>query len=403
MGNWTFLWVQIIGHHKVTFFLIWSVLSMVILTGLFGLDVAQVEHELMLLFTGLLVISISVGLFLESLKIGVLQFVMSVYVLAMTLGCFSWLALTLNAESVLGLMVLITVLSSNLVYVSTSLSKEMARGLFQFDALAEALKLNVSPILLSNLTTALGFVFVAYAEPDLVPLSALVSIGVFISLLTILSWLPWLLLNWLLEFRVGGTKDRHGLASVATFLAGSAFTRVATLLAGLSITITLLLFNRVAWVHLHNMAWLLLAFSVVFLLFWQSLKITLLNLALNIVGLMLAVSLFLFFYQDSPWVWLLWVVPIGIVIDDGVHFFSRFLRAKRGVFNDNKSAVIYSMASVGRPIWITSWALLMALVVLSFAQSDLVIQASVLTMITLVLTTLLVLWVLPALLLSKNS
>ena len=41
-------------------------------------------------------------------------------------------------------------------------------------------------------------------------------------------------------------------------------------------------------------------------------------------------------------------MTMGIIVDDTVHFMSKFLRAKREYGYDTKKAVIYSFETVGR-------------------------------------------------------
>lgn len=402
MGNWAFSWVQVVAHSKKTVLLILALVSLLLLSGLSKLNYSVVADDFLLLGLGLLVITAVVGYFLESPKIAVLQLVLSSYVVGASLGLFGWLGYELTAESILGLMIIMTVMSSNLVHLLATLSREMARGLFQFDAIAEALKLNISPIFLSNLTTALGFVFVAEIMPELQQLSWLVVTGVSLSLFTVLTWLPLVVLNWLLEFRVGNTADRHGITFVAKLLQENHLIRTLTLIGGIAVSILVLVLSPKAVEQIESMLWLLGLFAVLFWLAWQSVSIALLNLAINLTGLLLSIAIFFLLYKNSEWVWLLWMVPLGIVVDDGIHFFSRYMRAKRGVFSDNNSAVTYAIASVGRPVWITSWVLLAALSVLMFSSSELVRQAVSLTALSLIITTILILWVLPAVLLRRS-
>ena len=238
--------------------------------------------------------------------------------------------------------------------------------------------------------------------PELQQLSWLVVTGVSLSLFTVLTWLPLVVLNWLLEFRVGNTADRHGITFVAKLLQENNLIRNLTLVAGIAVSIMVLVLSPKAVEQIESMLWLLGLFAVLFWLAWQSVSIALLNLAINLTGLLLSIAIFFLLYKNSEWVWLLWMVPLGIVVDDGIHFFSRYMRAKRGVFSDNNSAVTYAIASVGRPVWITSWVLLAALSVLMFSSSELVRQAVSLTALSLIITTILILWVLPAVLLRRS-
>ncbi len=403
VGNWAFSWVQVIGHNKKVLLLLWSILSICAFAGLARIDFSTLTDNLLLIVLGLVLMGSVVGYLLESPKIALLQLVLSFYVLAMTLGIYGWLGAVMGSESLLGLMVLLTIVSSNLVHLLSTLAREMARGLFQYDAIAEALKLNTSPIFLSNLTTALGFWIASWVEPQLSGLAWLVVIGVLISFLMTLSWLPLTLLSWLLEFRVGNTADRHGLTFIANHLKDKPLFRKALIYSGVASIAILLVINRDSISQYQSLFGLVALFGVLFWLAWKSVKLAFINLTVNFFALLISISLFMHFFSDSQWVWLLWMVPLGIIVDDGIHFFARYARAQNSVFSDPESAVIYAMASVGRPIWITSWVLLTGLLILLFSENQMVFEAAGFTILALAVTTFLVLLLVPAILMSQSK
>lgn len=402
MGNWAFSWVQIMAHNKTKLLVAWVLISVLVLSGMANLEFSPLYGDLILLSISLLAMSLVVGYLLESPKVALLQLVLSFYILSMTFGSLGWLGYALTQESLLGLIVLITLMSSNLVHILSTLLREMSRGLFQYDAVAEALKLNASPIFLSNLTTALGFVLAAWVDSSYSSLAWLVVVGVLFSFVITVSWLPMVLLNWLLEFRVGNPADRHGLTFIANWLLKNPLYRTLIISLGLFLGAVLAVANYELLTEFDQLLWLVGIFGVLFLLFWQSLSMALMNLMINFLALLTAISLFALLTGETKWALLVWMVPLGIIVDDGIHFFSRYSRAKYTVFSDSKSAVIFAMASVGRPIWITSWVLFSGLAVLLFTENRVVFEASLLTMTALVIATFFILTVLPALLMSSK-
>lgn len=58
---------------------------------------------------------------------------------------------------------------------------------------------------------------------------------------------------------------------------------------------------------------------------------------------------------------------IGIVVDDTIHFMSKYLRARRELAYDPENAVRYAFASVGRAMWSTSLILVCGFAVLTFS------------------------------------
>ncbi len=363
----------------------------------------ELYSEFTLLAMAIVIVSLLVGFFLESIKIGLLQLGLSIYSLVISLGFLGWYDYQLKGESILGLVVLLTLFTSNLIHMLSTLSREMARGLFQYDAIAEALKLNTSPVFLSNLTTALGFLLLGWVEPQYQSMATAVALGALISFLMTLSLLPWVLLSWLLEFRVGNTSDRHGLKSIVQFLKARQGARKLIVITAILIGAWLIASNIVLLTQFTEFFFLLVVFAVLFWLSWQSLGIALVNLVVNFLALLVSIGLFVTLFAEIEWLWLIWVIPLGIIVDDGIHFFSRYARAKYSVFSDPESAVTFAMASVGRPIWITSWVLLVALAVLLLSGNVLVVEAALLTMISLVVATIMILFIIPALVMSQQS
>lgn len=401
-GNWAFSWVQIMAHNKLFLSVLWSGFSLLLIAGIIRLEQPISYQAWGLLLLSVVLMSVALARWMDSIKSAVLQLLMSLYIGGMTLGVLSWIGVELDESSLLGWVILMTLVTSNLIHILSSLLREMARGLFQFDAVAEALKLNNTPIFLSNLTTLLGFIAAAWYEPELASMAWVVAIGAVVSYLAVLSVLPMILLNWLLEFRVGHSADRMGYAFVVKWMQ-AAPDKVKVLMVVLS-----LLLIGLGWLQrellpwFSETVWMLAGMGLLFVVFWQSLSLALLNTLANFLALTVAVLLFVLFVPAQPLSVLLIMMPLGLIVDDGIHFFSRYLRAKQGVFSDPESAVRYAMASVGRPIWMTSWTVMLGLFVLLLSGQGLIQQASLMTMLALVMATLMILFVVPAVLIMRK-
>ena len=406
-GHWSFNWVQMIAHNKRPLFTLFSALSLGLMIGVMFLEQSVSSFSWGLLLGSIVLMSAAMATLLDSLKAAALQLGLSLYILAMTLGTMGWLGLWLEwvmDESVLlGLVVLMTIMTSNLVHVLSTLLREMARGLFQFDALAESLKFNSSPIFLANMTSLMGFALAAWYEPALTTMAWIVGVGVVISYLTTLSWLPLILLNWLLEFRVGRYADRHGYAFVVAWMQNAPGLFKLVMVFIFLGFVALLWLAQALWPLINQMGGMLLFMSALFFIFWKSLSLAMVNTLANLLALILTVSMFYLLVAENAPSLLLLMMPMGLIVDDGVHFFSRYARAKQGLFSDNISAVRYSMASVGRPIWITSWIVMIGLAVLLLSPQAMVQQASFITMMALGFATLIILWIIPAFLVNTTK
>ncbi len=77
-------------------------------------------------------------------------------------------------------------------------------------------------------------------------------------------------------------------------------------------------------------------------------------------------------------------MSLGIVVDDTIHFLSKYLRAKREKNANSHDAVRYSFHNVGKALWVTSFVLSSGFLVLTFSGFTLNSQMGLLTAITIV-------------------
>ena len=60
-------------------------------------------------------------------------------------------------------------------------------------------------------------------------------------------------------------------------------------------------------------------------------------------------------------------LTIGIVVDDTVHFISKYLRARRELNMEPDNAIRYAFNTVGKALWVTTLALVAGFMVLSIS------------------------------------
>ena len=91
-------------------------------------------------------------------------------------------------------------------------------------------------------------------------------------------------------------------------------------------------------------------------------------------------------------------MTLGIVVDDTVHFLSKYLRARREQELDVENAVRYAFYSVGQALIVTSVVLIAGFLILSLSAFDLNGSMGRMTAITIALALVADLLILPALL-----
>ena len=95
-------------------------------------------------------------------------------------------------------------------------------------------------------------------------------------------------------------------------------------------------------------------------------------------------------------------LTIGIVVDDTIHFLSKYLRARREDDMDPAGAVRYAFNTVGTAMWVTTVALVAGFSVLTVSGYNVNAQMGLLSAITISLALLLDFFFLPALLLMMD-
>lgn len=93
-------------------------------------------------------------------------------------------------------------------------------------------------------------------------------------------------------------------------------------------------------------------------------------------------------------------MTLGIIVDDTVHFLSKYVRARREYGADAADAVRYAVATVGTAMWVTSVALIAGFLVLGLSAFEINSGMGVLTAIVIAVALAADLFLLPCLLLT---
>ena len=115
--------------------------------------------------------------------------------------------------------IILTVAIANGVHVLVTLFHEMRAGHGKLDAIRESLRLNLVPIFLTSLTTAIGFLSMNFSEvPPFRQLGNMVAMGVVVSFVLAVTFLPALISLLPVRVRVGVEEDNHIMARFAEFV-----------------------------------------------------------------------------------------------------------------------------------------------------------------------------------------
>lgn len=141
------------------------------------------------------VIFIMLGLLLRSITAVVAIFLVTVLSSLCALGVASWLGIVLNMMSVTCINIIVTVSIAHCVHILVYYLKAYHQGTEKKQALRESIIINFTPISLTSLTTALGFLSMNFSKmPPAHDLGNITAIGVLLAFILSLFLLPPLLL-----------------------------------------------------------------------------------------------------------------------------------------------------------------------------------------------------------------
>lgn len=173
-------------------------------------------------------------------------------------------------------------------------------------------------------------------------------------------------------------------------------------------TSTGLMFSNITMRNIEQMlqgsfiALVLISFILLFAL--RSTKLGILSLVPNLTPAIAAIGIWAITYQMLGMAAaFVFAISIGIVVDDTVHFLSKYLRAKRENGLSTENAIRYAFSTVGQALWVTTIVLVVGFALLS--QSSFLVnqQTGILMAITIATALILDFLFLPTLLMKVDK
>ena len=145
-----------------------------------------------------LVIITAVGLLwlcLRSLTFSLGLFLIAFATIALTVGTYGWLGIPFNQISNLGPLVVFVVAIAHGIHLVSIYAQGLHEGLDKRTAMRESLSINLQPVTLATITTAMGFLSLNYCtSPGIYGFGNIVAIGVVWAYILSLSLLPTIIL-----------------------------------------------------------------------------------------------------------------------------------------------------------------------------------------------------------------
>ena len=148
----------------------------------------------------------------------------------------------------------------------------------------------------------------------------------------------------------------------------------------------------------------LVLISALLIVALRSVKLGLLTLIPNLVPAFMAFGIWGYFVgQIGLAVSILVALTLGIVVDDTVHFMSKYLRARREMGKDPESAVRYSFHTVGSALFITTIVLVAGFSILLLSGFKVNSNMGLITAITITIALVIDFFFLPPLLMKVEE
>ncbi len=108
-----------------------------------------------------------------------------------SLGIFGHMGMLMSPPTTTAPIIILTVAIANCVHVLVTMMHEIHSGATKQNAIIESLRVNIQPVFLASVTTAIGFLTMNFSDvPPFQDLGNLVAMGVLMSLVLSLTFLP---------------------------------------------------------------------------------------------------------------------------------------------------------------------------------------------------------------------
>jgi predicted RND superfamily exporter protein len=153
-----------------------------------------------------ILIIVMVGIILRSIIAAAVVLLVVVFSVAITVGLAGWLGMFLSAATVNVPTMITTLAVADCIHIIVGVRYFLGKGHRNADAISESLRINTKPIIITSVTTAIGFLMLNFsAVPVLADLGNMTAFGVMLACVLSLWFLPALLL--LKPLKVKATKS----------------------------------------------------------------------------------------------------------------------------------------------------------------------------------------------------
>ena len=161
-----------------------------------------------------------------------------VFSIVVSMGMGGWVGLPFTPPTAPAPTIVLMIVVANCVHLLVTLQQRLRAGDSKREAIVEAVRINLHPVFLASVTTALGFLTMNFSEvPPYRHLGNFVAFGIVASFLLSVTFLPALLSLLPLRARGSGRQDDRAMAALADFVVRR---RTAVLWGSVAVVLALL-------------------------------------------------------------------------------------------------------------------------------------------------------------------
>jgi uncharacterized protein len=156
---------------------------------------ASIEDSSVLIPLMFLVVIITIGALLKTVSGTFSTVIIIITSIMATMGIWGWLGGFLSGPSAGAPTMILTLAVADCIHILTTFYYNMRHGMEKKPALIDSLRVNVQPIFLTSLTTAIGFLTMNFSDaPPFADLGNMVAIGVTLAFILSMTLFPALLM-----------------------------------------------------------------------------------------------------------------------------------------------------------------------------------------------------------------
>jgi len=166
-----------------------------------------------------LIVIVVIGLLLRTITGTIATLIIIVMSIISTLGLAGWLGFYMTPPTMSAPTMIMTLAVADCIHILTSMFYEMRQGADKRLALSRSIKVNFQPILLTSVTTAIGFLSMNFSDsPPFQDLGNLVAIGVMFAFVFSMTIFPALLTILPIKVKVQAENKKDTMAKLADFV-----------------------------------------------------------------------------------------------------------------------------------------------------------------------------------------